>query len=277
MDQGVHFIAGLPRSGSTLLAAILRQNPRFHAAMSSPLGGLYTSLEQAMSRRNEAAVFIDEAQRRHLLAGLFDGYYHAVHRQQLVFDTNRLWCTRMPALTTLFPDAKLICCVRPISWIMDSVERLIRKNAFEVSGLFDAKTGATVYTRMVRLAASDGMVGYALDALREAYFGEHASRLLLIDYEALAREPERTLDALYAFLGEPRFAHDFEQVSYEADAFDLALGTPGLHRVQSRVQWQPRPTVLPPDLFERFEHDAFWRLPQVPGRGAQRILPSDPA
>ena len=26
----LHFIAGLPRSGSTLLAGILRQNPRFH-------------------------------------------------------------------------------------------------------------------------------------------------------------------------------------------------------------------------------------------------------
>ncbi|MEG3936419.1 MULTISPECIES: sulfotransferase [unclassified Microcoleus] len=34
-----HFISGLPRSGSTLLAALLRQNPRFHGAMTSPLGG----------------------------------------------------------------------------------------------------------------------------------------------------------------------------------------------------------------------------------------------
>ncbi|MFB8797203.1 MAG: sulfotransferase [Microcoleus sp.] len=34
-----HFISGLPRSGSTLLAALLRQNPRFHAAMTSPVWG----------------------------------------------------------------------------------------------------------------------------------------------------------------------------------------------------------------------------------------------
>jgi sulfotransferase len=31
--QKMHFISGLPRSGSTLLAGILRQNPQFHAAM----------------------------------------------------------------------------------------------------------------------------------------------------------------------------------------------------------------------------------------------------
>jgi sulfotransferase len=33
----LHFIAGLPRSGSTLLVALLRQNPRFAARISSPV------------------------------------------------------------------------------------------------------------------------------------------------------------------------------------------------------------------------------------------------
>jgi Sulfotransferase family len=37
----MHFISGLPRSGSTLLAALLRQNPRFEAGMSGPLAGLF--------------------------------------------------------------------------------------------------------------------------------------------------------------------------------------------------------------------------------------------
>ena len=37
MQHGIHFISGLPRSGSTLLAGILRQNPRFHAGMTSPV------------------------------------------------------------------------------------------------------------------------------------------------------------------------------------------------------------------------------------------------
>jgi sulfotransferase len=36
MNNGIDFIAGLPRSGGTLLAGILRQNRRFHAGMTSP-------------------------------------------------------------------------------------------------------------------------------------------------------------------------------------------------------------------------------------------------
>jgi sulfotransferase len=144
---------------------------------------------------------------------------------------------------------------------MDSIERLVRGNAFELSGMFGFEPGNTVYTRINRVATSEGMVGYALDALKEGFFGEQASSLILVEYEALARAPRQTLQHLYAFLDEPPFEHDFENVEYEADDFDVALGTPGLHRVRRRVEWVERQSVLPPELFERFANDMFWRIP----------------
>jgi sulfotransferase len=272
MQNGLHFISGLPRSGSTLLAAILRQNPRFHSGMSSPVGSLFLALQGAMSRRNEAAVFIDEDQKRELLKGLFTGYYHAVHPHKLVFDTNRAWCSKLPTLVQLFPQAKVICCVRHVPWIMDSIERLIRDNAFELSGIFGYEALNTVYTRVNRLATSDGLVGFAIDALREAFWGEHANRLILVGYEALAKNPEATLRQLYDFLGEPWFAHDFDNVEFEADEFDLALGTPNLHKVRRKVEWIDRRSVLPPELFERFVNDAFWAVPEINTQGVPVIL-----
>ena len=269
MDDGIHFISGLPRSGSTLLAAILRQNPRFHAAMTSPVGAMYLAMEQAMSRRNETAVFIDESQRRDLLAGLFTNYYRSIAPGKLVFDTNRIWCTKLPGLMRLFPDARVVCCVRDVGWIMDSVERLVRRNAFELSGMFGFEPGNTVFTRVNRLASGDGLVGYALDALKEAFYGEQANRLILVEYEALARSPASTIGHLYELLGEPAFDHDFDNVVYAADEFDLALGAPGLHTIRRKVAWIERRTVLPPELFRRFDNDMFWRaagaaVPPVP-------------
>ncbi len=261
MQNGIHFISGLPRSGSTLLAALLRQNPRFHAGMTSPVGGLYMALEGALSRRNEAAVFINDEQRRDVLRGVFTSYYRRLQEEKVVFDTNRVWCSKLPALSQLFPDAKVICCVRHISWIMDSIERLVRKNAFELSGMFGYEPGNTVFMRVNRLASSDGMVGYAMDVLKEGFFGEHASRLMLVEYQALTRAPKATLDYIYQFIGEPPFDHDFDNVEYQADEFDLALGTPGLHTVRRKVEWVERETVLPPELFNRFANDMFWRAP----------------
>lgn len=271
MDNAIHFISGLPRSGSTLLSAILRQNPRFHAGMSSPVASLFMAMQGATSRRNETAVFLDEAQKVALLRGVFSGCYHAHDPAQVIFDTNRAWCSKLPALTRMFPEARVICCVRHVGWIMDSIERLIRANPFELSGIFGYEPSNTVFTRIARMAGSDGLVGFALDALREACSGDEANRLILVDYEALARNPEATLRKLYEFIEEPWFAHDFNDVEYDARDFDMALGTPNLHTVRRKVAYIERRTVLPPDLFARFDHDAFWTRPEVNVRGVPVI------
>ena len=77
MHNRLHFISGLPRSGSTLLAALLRQNPRFSAGMSSPVYALFRSMLRETSARNEGSVFIDDDIRKRLLRGVFDAYYAA--------------------------------------------------------------------------------------------------------------------------------------------------------------------------------------------------------
>ena len=267
MSSRVHFISGLPRSGSTLLAALLRQNPRFHAGMTSPVGSLFTALLRQMSQENEASVFIDDAQRAAILTAVFQAYYHDV-QDKVVFDTNRLWCAKLPALAELFPQAKVICCVRHVPWILDSIERLIRRNKFEPSRIFNFDPGGTVYSRVEGLGTGTGMVGFAWNALREAFFGEQSDKLLLLTYETLTSDPRRALEALYAFIGEPAFAHDFDNVEYDAAAeFDARLGTPGLHTVSRVVRPTERETILPPDLFRRVEQDSFWRNPDLNVRG----------
>lgn len=270
-ERHYHFISGLPRSGSTLLSAILRQNSRFHADMSSPVGGLFNTVLTDMSAKNEGAVFIDNVKRRRILKGLFDNYYADLD-QPIVFDTNRLWCSKLPALATLFPEAKVIACVRHIGWIIDSIERLIQRNAFEPSAIFNYQSGGTVYTRANGVAGSDGMVGFAYDALKQAVYGAEArDRLLLVRYESLTSSPRAALEAIYAFLDEPVFDHDFEHIDYDDRGFDAKAGTPGLHSVRQKVEPNARQTILPPDLFARFENDAFWQDARNLPKGVQII------
>ncbi|GLQ98262.1 sulfotransferase family protein [Dyella mobilis] len=271
MSRTIHFISGLPRSGSTLLAALLKQNPRFHAGMSGPMGGLFSTMLAEMSHRNEMAVFISDEQRKRLLHGLFDNYYGPETDAEVIFDTNRSWTTRLPAIKTLMPNSKVIACVRDVQWIIDSVERLVRKNAFSPSSIFNYNPGGTVYTRANGLAGSDGMVGYAYDALKEAFYGPEADRLMLVQYDSLVKEPGLTLAAIYAFIGEPTFKHDFDNVEYDAREFDLRTGTPGLHDIKRRVAHEPRESVLPPDLFRRFENDSFWKQAENNPRGVRVV------
>lgn len=255
----VHFISGLPRAGSTLLAAILRQNPRIHAGMSSPVGALFSGVLNQLGAGSEWGPVVSTEQRRRLLHGLFDSYYAECADKDLIFDTNRGWCTRLPALLDLFPEAKVIACVRNVGWVMDSIERKYRANPYENTRLFrdDIERG-TVFSRVDTLAQRDRMVGFAWSALKEAFYGEHAESLLVVDYDLLVRSPQRVLPLIYQFIGEQPYVHDFENVAYDAPDFDAALGVTGLHKVRPRVEFQERRTVLPPDLFQKYAELSFW-------------------
>lgn len=269
-----HFLSGLPRSGSTLTAGILRQNPRFHAGMSSPIAGLFDGLIAQVSAGSELATMVTQNQRKRFLKGLFESYY-GEQPEPVIFDTNRAWTAQLPALMEVFPDAKVICLVRDVAWIMDSMERQFRQNAFENTRLFNNPgERSTVYTRVEALAGANRLVGYPWHALREACYSEFADRIVIVEYDLLTHRPAEVLKLLYDFLGEEPFAHDFEAVSYDAPAFDAQLGLDGLHRVHPTVAPRPRETILPPDLFQRYAQLSFWR--DLPNSRAFRIVAEQP-
>ncbi len=260
MSRTVHFISGLPRSGSTLLAALLRQNPLLRAGMSSPVAVMVERVLPVMGQGEYATAF-DDRRRRAVLDGLIDGYHGDAPDDAVLFDTNRAWCAHLRVLAALRPDAFVIACVRDPVWILDSFERLFRRNTFLVSRLHGLSHPATVFDRVEQLMAVTGAFGAAWQALQDAYYGEWAHRLILLDYDVLADEPLRVLAQLYDLLGLPPFAqHDPARVGFDGGtAFDAALNTPGLHAVRPLVGREHRRTILPPQIVQRLAGSVFWR------------------
>ena len=241
------------------MGAVLRQNPRFHAGMSSPVASLMEGIISQVSAGSELSTMVNQDQRARILRGLFDSYY-AGNTAEVIFDTNRAWTAQLPALMTLFPDSKVICCVRDVAWVMDSIERQFRANAFENTRLFNSHAErSTVYTRVEALANANRLVGFPWHALREACYSEFADRIVIVEYDLVTHRPKDVFKLIYEFLGEPWFEHDFDNVVYDAPEFDAQLGLDGLHRVHRKVEPRSRPTILPPDLFERYSKLAFWR------------------
>ena len=256
----MHFISGLPRSGSTLLSAILRQNPRFSAGISGPVALLFSAVLPKMSGASEYATCFTDERRSRVLEGLFKAYHHdELENNKVVFDTNRTWTAKLALLNSLFPESSVICCVREVPWVIDSVERLVRRNPTHVSGMFQSKGALTVYTRVKDLMDTDrGLIGLAWVSLREAWFGEHAEKLIVVRYESLVRDPSSVIRRLYERLGEKPFAHDFDNIEYQEEEFDRRLGMPDLHTVKRKVGPVERPTILPPDLFMKYVDMTFW-------------------
>ena len=271
-----HFISGLPRSGSTLLSAILRQNPKIHAGMTSPLCGLLNNLVSAVSTGTELGAMVSHAQRARLARGLFDSYYADLPEDcEAVFDTNRAWTAHLSTLVELFPDCKVLCCVRHVSWVMDSIERQFQASTLENTRLFpNAAERSTLFTRTETLAKPTGLVGFAWSALQAAVHGLHADRLLLIDYDLLVRQPADVIALVYEFLEMPPYQHDFDHVEYDAPEFDAYLGVEGLHKVHGKVAPRPRKSLLPPELFEKYEN---WNFSHTLKGSPARIIAARPA
>ena len=173
----------------------------------------------------------------------------------------------MSLLAELFPESRVICCVRDVGWILDSFESMREKNPLQLSRMSNIQQGNTHYDRAELLMnSSNGVIGQAWSHLREAWHGRWSHRLILVPYEHLASQPRKTMERLYQALQLPYFDHDFNNVEYGADEFDANLGMPGMHTVRRSVSFEHRPLCIPPDLFNQYADLQFWQQASVDTR-----------
>ena len=115
----IYFLAGLPRSGSTLLTNILAQNPQFYV---TPTSGIIDMLVQVRNfwDRNEAFRAHDrqlnETLKRNVLRSMLRGYFE--HTEAPVcLDKNRYWCEFLEmgeALLEAREQVKVLVTVRDL-------------------------------------------------------------------------------------------------------------------------------------------------------------------
>jgi sulfotransferase len=58
----------------------------------------------------------------------------------------------------------------------------------------------------------------------------------------------KTMSLIYQFIGEYPLNHDFDNVQYKKPEFYKKQKTQGLHQVRDLVDFNPRKTILQPDL-----------------------------
>jgi sulfotransferase len=251
-----YFISGLPRSGSTLFSAILRQNPRFHAGISGPLlGNVRATME---SCNNTQASERSEERTRRMVLSAINSFYED-NPKEVVFDTNRLWTNLIPQLKDLFPYTKVICCVRDINWIIDSFENMHQKNPWSISTVFPSGADFNVYTRSASLMNEGGIIRTPYDSLKSAICGPNKNELFLLEYDVLCKNPEGAMKAVYNFIGQPYFEHDFNNVENSYDEYDSEINMKGLHTTRSKVEWRERNFILPPDVLAQYSNLEVWR------------------
>jgi sulfotransferase len=252
-----HFVVGLPRSGSTMLAALLNQNPALFASGPSPAYALFNTAFKGMSDESELPAMINDTQRAAVLKAIVE----AVHASQkggagVVFDSNRRWIQRMDQLAVLFPLCRIIACVRDPAKVMNSLEKSRRQAPFLQNRMFHPDD--TLAQSVDRAMARDGILGAALNLVEQALTGPHAERMILVDYDLLLEHPAKVMSALYSFLRIPHFAHDFDSFSFEMPGFDTYLNAPGLHDIKGPLRPRHSEMLLPPTVAKQLSARATW-------------------
>src|SRR5215471_13647133 len=164
----IHFLAGLPRSGSTYLGGLLAQHPRLHV---SPTNDLIECVIQ--TRNNWAGMEAFQAQGleavrpriKRMLRAMLEGFYDAeLAGGMTVLDKSRGWPGYVDILEeVLGRQVRIVCPVRDLKCIIASFERLRTQNPLTAPhGKGEAYlTQQCVTGRARALLADDGVVGLA--------------------------------------------------------------------------------------------------------------------
>jgi sulfotransferase len=127
MERTIHFLSGLPRTGSTLLGSILAQNPCVHVTPTSPLCPLIMDLSQRLDILAAQHTFDVDTFRDKLFASVPTLYFEEFDKP-FIFDKNRFWPEHVEAIKRYInPEPRVVATIRPIAEIVTSWIKLCNR------------------------------------------------------------------------------------------------------------------------------------------------------
>lgn len=246
-NKTIYFIAGLPRSGSTLLANILAQHPGFYV---TPTSGIVDMLVQVRNGwdANDAFRAMDKRECERVKANVLNAMlqaYFAHTDKPVCFDKNRYWSEFLEmgaALTGGRDNVKVLVTVRDLRDVLASFERLYRSTSVMGQLPQEAAMALKFKTALgrVQVFTDDAQpVGRAYNAIRDAVTRGWRDRMHFIDYDVLTSKPAETMAGVYRFLGEEPCTHDFDHVEQVTFEDDSVYGFKDLHIIRQKVEPQP--------------------------------------
>ena len=235
-------MSGLPRTGSTVLSAILSQNPKIHSGTASPVCPTMWDLTLGFSQSSiqEMSVANRPEFQTELIRNVPHLYYKDVNKPFIV-DKSRDWLhpRNMRMIRNhINPDPKVLVLLRDKEAIIDSFTRVWKENGVtggELKYLIeDATWKMTYYCEEIipTVKASQDIIKG-----NNVYRGDPVSdneQFLFIEYDKFMEDPSETLNSIYRFFKLEPYEHDFENIFPAEVENDSAIGSAwkNLHTVR---------------------------------------------
>ena len=217
----MHFLSGLPRSGSTVLAALLNQRNDIHVTPTSGLIDIFGAVCQAWE--NNPTTKGQKQTNDHL----YETLRNMIPKREdgkILVDKSRGW-------------------VAPP--IQKTMTQVLQRPMRIVATVRDVATCAASFVKIAKPDnLSEFLNGGLIGHLKGAYaglnagFAEYPENILFVDYDDLMANPEEVISKIEAFWDLKPFTHDFNNIdgtSVEEDD-ENAWGIPGLHSVKPKLK-----------------------------------------
>lgn len=271
MDKTYHFLAGLPRSGNTLLSALLNQNPSIY---STPLSPLPTFMWE-FSRTSESIENVNrniesKIKSEIFLSSFMDNYYKEVENP-VVIEREKAWGTPFNLNMIkrfITPNPKIIFTVRDI---LEIIASFVKMNSQHIKKDIDHKgyyiSNYRSHTDIIseHLMAANGDIDKGLLSLASAFYPENKGIFHIVEYNDLVFKPVETMDKIYNFLEMPRYEHNFNKIEKIEQDNDEAIGLPkNLHDVRKSLsQSSTSIDILSEYIRHKYSNMEFWRKDSV--------------
>lgn len=258
----IFYVSGLPRSGSTLLMALLAQHPMVKTTPTSGchdlLFGIKGTWNGIIEHKADKVASDPENLKRVLASALYS--YHDTNKP-VVIDKCRAWVHSIEMIEAITGKrAKIICPVRNMTDVLASFEKLYR-NGSAIS--INHAQFQNTEERINHWASGAGEVGSAYNRLRDVFTRGLQDRLCMVEYDSLVGNPEYTMREIWKFLEMGSAEHDFENVVNPTPEDDKVYGYVGLHDIRSKVtpNRYSSENIIGPDMFQKYSNSEFWRTP----------------
>lgn len=261
MEKTLHFIVGLPRSGTTMMANILKQNPDIHGEAISSLAGLVGAVHANWLSYDSNREYDNPEAKVGVIRGMLDGYYAHIDRP-IIIDKDRGWVSQIALLESILDrPVKMICMVRNPAEILASFEKLRRSNP-QYHSLPDQSLGqgSTIAARAMFYSGPGGALGIAHAHVKDAVTMGFKDRLLFVDYNKFCNHPKNQTKRIYEFLELPAFDHNFKRIEQHEQYNDDAVGLKNLHKIKPTLEKSSINCVeyLGLDLYQQYDSQIFW-------------------
>jgi len=238
----IAFMAGMPRSGSSLLSSLLRQHPDIYVSPTSDLVEAMAQLRNnwlkwdgfRSQKVNEVGPRI-----RDVLYGMMQSFYKPeLAHGKLVIDKNRAWPAYIEMIEEITNEkVTIICPVRSVVDIVASFERLRHQNPLTAPHGTDMEyvTGQSLRGRVDIMCADGGVVGMSARRITDAIDRGLADRLLIVPYSCIVTDPVSTCVHLSGLLGLKPMRVKTESILPDNHTSDMEVWGVPLHNVGDRV------------------------------------------